>query len=390
MSAATPPPRLYYMPRTRSIRVLWLLEEIGQQYDLTEVAGAERRSDEHLRRHPLGRVPALELGDGTTIFESAAICLQLADMNPAAGLIPRLGSSERALVYQWVVFAVAELEAPLFRWIRELGDGTTESQARDRFIAAAGAIDSALDARDSLLGATFTVADVMCASVLQGAHARANCSDPGLTSRPTCNAANHGPPTPGPPQSPTGPARNQMSPSAERQRTEPTAALTAHGAANGLAIRAKRGTRRLRTSCSPLRDPRPRRLPGSRLAFVLARGSHPRPGGWLCPEAAAGRGSRRHRDVTARGGRGSPARSTTRLLLVRSSGLLRVDRDYRIPSVNSGLGVVGEDRAPLLKSRRRGVAPASLRLHKSLAAGDPVVPHFRFPPVALVRRTAAS
>src|SRR5438477_7731184 len=127
MSAATPPSRLYYMPRTRSIRVLWMLEEIGEPYDLTQIAGAERRSAEHLRRHPLGRVPALELADGTTMFESAAICLQLADMNPAAGLIPPPGSSERALVYQWLVFAVAELEAPLFRWIRELSEGTAES-----------------------------------------------------------------------------------------------------------------------------------------------------------------------------------------------------------------------------------------------------------------------
>lgn len=165
-------PRLYYMPRTRSSRVLWLLEEIGEPYELTEIAGAQRQSAEHLRRHPLGRVPALELSDGTTVFESAAICLQLADLNLAARLIPPLGTAERALVYQWVVFAVAELEAPLFRWIRELGEGTTESPARDRFTQAATAMESALDARDWLLETGFTVADVMCASVLQGAHSR--------------------------------------------------------------------------------------------------------------------------------------------------------------------------------------------------------------------------
>ena len=172
MSGPALPPRLYFMPRTRSSRVLWLLEEIGERYELTEIAGVQRRSAEHLRRHPLGRVPALGLGDGTIMFESAAICLQLADLNPAAGLIPPLGSSERALVYQWVVFAVAELEAPLFRWISELGEGTTESPAGDRFTQAAAAIESALDTRDWLLDAQFTVADVMCASVLQGANSR--------------------------------------------------------------------------------------------------------------------------------------------------------------------------------------------------------------------------
>jgi glutathione S-transferase len=172
MSGPALPPRLYYMPRTRSSRVLWLLEEIGEPYELIEVAGAQRQSAEHLRRHPLGRVPALELGDGTTMFESAAICLQLADLNPAAGLIPRPGSSERALVYQWVLFAVAELEAPLFRWIRELDEGATESVARDRFMQAAAAMQSAFDTQDWLLDAQFTVADVMCASVLQGANSR--------------------------------------------------------------------------------------------------------------------------------------------------------------------------------------------------------------------------
>jgi glutathione S-transferase len=166
------PPRLYYMPRTRSSRVLWLLEEIGAPYDLTQLRGVDRRSDEHLRRHPLGRVPALALEDGTTMFESAAICLQLADLNPDAGLIGPVGSAARALVYQWVVFAVSELEAPLFRWIRELGEGVTESPARDRFTAAAGAIASALAERDWLVDDHFSVADVMCSSVLQGAHTR--------------------------------------------------------------------------------------------------------------------------------------------------------------------------------------------------------------------------
>src|SRR2546423_7764879 len=91
-SSAGTRPRLYYMPRTRSSRVLWLLEEIGAPYDLTEIRGAQRRSGEHLLRHPLGRVPALQLGDGATMFESAAICLQLADLNPGAGLIGPVGS----------------------------------------------------------------------------------------------------------------------------------------------------------------------------------------------------------------------------------------------------------------------------------------------------------
>jgi glutathione S-transferase len=166
------PPRLYYMPRTRSSRVVRLLEELGAPYELTEIRGAQRRSPEHLGRHPLGRVPALELGDGTTIFESAAICLQLADLHPERGLIAPLGSPDRGRAYQWVVFGMTELEGPLFRWLRELGEGTTDSPARDRFAEAATALESALGDRDWLLGDRFTVSDVICASVLGGAHSR--------------------------------------------------------------------------------------------------------------------------------------------------------------------------------------------------------------------------
>ena len=139
---------------------------------MTEVRGAQRRSEEHLLRHPLGRVPALQLGDGATMFESAAICLQLADLNPDAGLIGPVGSTGRGLAYQWVVFAVSELEAPLFRWIGELGDGVIDSPAHDRFADAAAAMQSVLAEGDWVVDGRFSVADVMCASVLQGANAR--------------------------------------------------------------------------------------------------------------------------------------------------------------------------------------------------------------------------
>ena len=75
-------------------------------------------------------------------------------------------------MYQWVLFAISELEGPLFRWIRELGQGVVESPAHDRFADAAAAMQSVLAERDWLVGDRFSVADVMCASVLQGANAR--------------------------------------------------------------------------------------------------------------------------------------------------------------------------------------------------------------------------
>jgi len=167
------PVRLYYMPRTRSSRTLWMLEEIGAPYELTEIAGAERRSEAHLQRHPLGRVPALELEDGTVMFESAAICLQLADLHPDAELSAPLGSSERGLVYQWVLFAMTELEGPLFRWLAERRDSAAEATtSQERFTAACGALEAALEGRQWLVDGRFTAADLMCASLLSGADSR--------------------------------------------------------------------------------------------------------------------------------------------------------------------------------------------------------------------------
>lgn len=174
-------PRLYYVPRTRSSRVLWLLAELGAPYELTKLLPEERKSAEHLARHPLGRVPALELDDGTIMFESAAICLQLADLHPDAGLIPPLGSAERALVYQWVLYGMTELEAPLYHWVREVAQDANESPSRERFAHAAAALETALEGREWLLGERFTVADVICASVLGSAHSRGLLGEwPGL------------------------------------------------------------------------------------------------------------------------------------------------------------------------------------------------------------------
>jgi glutathione S-transferase len=164
--------RLFFTPRTRSNRVLWALNEIGAPFESTLVPSEVRRSSEHRARHPLGRVPAFELDDGTMMFESAAICLQLGDLYPKSGLLPPPGSSARAVVYQWVMFGMTELEAPLYRWIGDIRDGATASPASGRFGEAAEAIAAALDGKTWLLGDQFTVADIVCVGVLGTAASR--------------------------------------------------------------------------------------------------------------------------------------------------------------------------------------------------------------------------
>jgi glutathione S-transferase len=164
--------RIFYMPRTRSTRVLWALHEIGAPFDATRIAPEERRSSEHLARQPLGRVPAFELDDGTVMFESAAILLQLGDLHPDSGLLPAPGSSERALVYQWMLFGMTELEATLYRSMRETPEALAASREFRRFSDAAGVYASALGDNPWILGAQFTLADIVCVGVLGSADSR--------------------------------------------------------------------------------------------------------------------------------------------------------------------------------------------------------------------------
>ena len=66
--------KIHFTPGTRAGRVVWLLEELGLDYDVNIMPFTKKglKSPEHKARHALGRVPVLEDGD-ISIFESGAI-----------------------------------------------------------------------------------------------------------------------------------------------------------------------------------------------------------------------------------------------------------------------------------------------------------------------------
>lgn len=171
--------RLYHTPRSRSERVLWLLEEAGGPYELTVLSREERQSAEHRRRHPLGHVPLLE-DDTGFIHESAALCLHLADVHLDDGLNFELGTHERGLVYQWTVFAMAEVEPAAIAAVNNDHDPPRAAAATGRFREAANIIESALENADFLVGGRLTVADIVCGSVLFYAERSGLTSDLGV------------------------------------------------------------------------------------------------------------------------------------------------------------------------------------------------------------------
>jgi glutathione S-transferase len=161
----------------RPRRVLWMLEEIGEPYELTIMNWEQGSGEAHRARHPLGRVPVLQLDDGY-VFESAAVCLHLGDLYPDAGLIGDVGTYGRALDYQWSIFAPSELEPPLIEGaIFRDTDPERSEKARGRFWKAAEAVAQSLDGEEYLVQGRFGVADVLVSTALSFAR-RAQFPEP--------------------------------------------------------------------------------------------------------------------------------------------------------------------------------------------------------------------
>jgi GST-like protein len=99
--------KLYGCKRCGSVPIEAALAEIGAPAEILELdfAGNEQWGDAYRRVNPLGRIPALELPDGTVVTESAACMLILCERHPEAGLLPPLESGDRARLYRWMMFA---------------------------------------------------------------------------------------------------------------------------------------------------------------------------------------------------------------------------------------------------------------------------------------------
>lgn len=165
--------KLYHAKQSRSLRPRWLLEELGVPYEVArlDMAAKEHKSPAYLQVHPLGKVPALGLEEGP-LFESAALCLHLADCHPEAGLAPAVGTYERGLYYQWMLFAVTDMDAALLEiWVhRHMHPDDAAWKARadaalDRAALQLDVLERALEGREYLLG-RFTAADVVVGSLL--------------------------------------------------------------------------------------------------------------------------------------------------------------------------------------------------------------------------------
>jgi len=171
--------KLYGFGPTRSIRALWGLKELGLEFEFIPVnlqAGEHRRPD-FLALNPAGKVPVLVDGD-LVIPESAAIVLYLAEKYPEKGLMPaRL--EQRAQVYRWVMFAMTELEQPLWRMAKHSFLYPEHKRlpqdidlAREDFLAMASVLERHMEGRQFIVGDRVTVADCVTAYLMDWANER--------------------------------------------------------------------------------------------------------------------------------------------------------------------------------------------------------------------------
>jgi glutathione S-transferase len=169
--------KLYEFPPTRSIRARWTLQELGVEFDsevIDMIAGAHR-SPEFLAINPAGKLPVLVDGD-LTLTESAAIVLYLCDKYAHKGLLPT-DIPRRAEVYRWLLFAVTELEQPLWRIARHTSIYDESDRlaqevelAKRDFLAMAAVLERHLENRRYLVEPSFSAADIVCGYTLDWAN----------------------------------------------------------------------------------------------------------------------------------------------------------------------------------------------------------------------------
>jgi glutathione S-transferase len=163
--------KLYGNTRSRAMRCLWMLEEVGQPYELVEksVRAEDLHNPEYLALNPNARIPTLVDGE-YVLWESMGINLYLAQKYDS----PMHASPEvMGLAAQWSFWAMLEAESLLFDLLMHralLPEFTRDASHAERDELVLGKplriLDSTLARRASLAGETFTVADLNVASIL--------------------------------------------------------------------------------------------------------------------------------------------------------------------------------------------------------------------------------
>lgn len=155
---------LYWTPRTRAERMFWLLEEVGQPYQLEQcdyAADGFTPSAGFAAASPLRKLPALSDGD-VHLADTAAIALYLADRYSPGDLAPAPDAPDRGPYLYWMFFTPSALEPAITENVGGLEPRPT-SYPWGTFDRMTGAFETRLQGRDWIAADRFTMADAMMA-----------------------------------------------------------------------------------------------------------------------------------------------------------------------------------------------------------------------------------
>lgn len=159
--------KLYFAPRTRAVRVAWLLEELKLPYQLERADFVPPAVRFFSQSTPTGKFPTLVDGD-LVMCESGAIIETLLERYGEGRLAPAIGSAERPLYLQWFHFAESTAFPPLgiIVWLtRYRGEADSQgpllADARSRAASGFDFLERNLADDGYVVGSEFSAADIM-------------------------------------------------------------------------------------------------------------------------------------------------------------------------------------------------------------------------------------
>lgn len=160
--------KVHHIPNTRSTRIVWLLEELGLDYDVQkyELKPASLRTEEYTKIHPMNRVPSIEDGD-VSMFESGAIVQYILAKHGNGQLAPTVDAPNFHKYLQWFHYCEGMLMPPVNTIVvqtillpEERRDASVLAQATKLLTRMLTAVEKELEGQDYIAG-DFSGADIM-------------------------------------------------------------------------------------------------------------------------------------------------------------------------------------------------------------------------------------
>lgn len=175
---------VHHLNNSRSQRILWLLEELGADYEVVKYqrdAVTNLAPPELKQAHPLGKSPLIVDG-GLRVAESGAIIQYLCERHGGADWLPEPGTEEHVRHLEWMQFGESSFFVPVMLRIMagRLGEAAAPIMPRidDQLAAHVAFAEDNLGDTLHFVGSDWTAADVMMSfpaeiAVMQGYGERA-------------------------------------------------------------------------------------------------------------------------------------------------------------------------------------------------------------------------